>query len=346
MKVINSNEVKIMNNKNILITGSAGFIGFHLAKKFLNNNYNVIGLDGMTNYYDVKLKYARHEYLKKFERFKGFEFMLEEFKELEKLILKFQPQFIIHLAAQAGVRYSLENPKSYLDSNIIGTFNILELSKKIKPLHLLIASTSSIYGSNTKIPFHEDDRTDHPLSFYAATKKSIEVMSHTYSYNFNLPITIFRFFTIYGPWGRPDMALFKFTKSIYSGKPINIYNYGKMKRDFTYIEDLIECLILISNKIPNEKDKNATAINSLKIAPYRVVNIGNEKPINLIEFINVLENKIGIKAKKNFVELQPGDVINTHSKNTLLKNLINYQPNTPIDTGIEKFLKWYKNFYM
>ena len=335
-----------MNNKNILITGSAGFIGFHLAKKFLENNYNVIGLDGLTNYYDVELKHARRAHLKKFKRFKSYEFMLEEFKELEKLIIKFQPQFIFHLAAQAGVRYSRENPKSYIDSNIIGTFNILELSKKHKPSHLLIASTSSIYGSNTKIPFHEDDKTDHPLSFYAATKKSIEVMSHTYSYNFNLPITILRFFTIYGPWGRPDMALFKFTKSIYTGKPINIYNYGKMKRDFTYIEDLVKCLDLLLNKIPNKKDEDITTCNSSNEVPYRIINIGNESPINLIEFINVLENKIGIKANKNFVELQVGDVINTHSKNTLLRNLINYQPNTPIEIGIEQFLKWYKNFYM
>ena len=267
---------------------------------------------------------------------------------LEKIYSKYEPSVIIHLAAQAGVRYSIENPNSYLETNITGTFNILELTRKFVPEHLLIASTSSVYGSNMIMPFDEKQKCDTQMSFYAATKKSNEIMAHSYSHLYKIPLTIFRFFTVYGPWGRPDMALFKFTKNILSGKPIEIYNYGKMKRDFTNIYDLVEAIkLLISKKPPLLNDRKIKLDNdSLSdVAPYRIINIGNSTPINLMDYILELENALGITAKKNYLGMQDGDVAATSSNTNLLFNLTGFRPQKKINQGILEFVNWYKSYY-
>ena len=270
-------------------------------------------------------------------------------KLLNKIFLDHRPKVVIHLAAQAGVRYSIENPVSYLESNLIGTFNILEVAKKFKPRHLLIASTSSVYGSNCELPFNENQKCDTPMSFYAATKKSNEIMAHSYSHLYKLPITMFRFFTVYGPWGRPDMALFKFTKNILLGKPIDVYNKGKMARDFTYISDLVNAIFLLTSKIPMEVQKRKDIIvndSISNVAPFRIVNIGNSKPVSLLFFINELEKVLGLEAKKNLLAMQDGDVYKTHSNVDLLERLIGIQEKTTIRVGITEFVKWYKSYYL
>ncbi len=336
-------------NKKILITGTAGFIGFHLAN-FLNaRGFEVVGIDGMTSYYDLKLKQDRHETLKKNSNFYSYEILLEDKKSLSKIFKKHKPQIVIHLAAQAGVRYSLENPKSYLDCNIIGTFNLLEEIKNNEINHLLIASTSSVYGTNKQLPFKETDNCNMPISFYASTKIATEAISHSYSYLYRIPTTIFRFFTVYGPWGRPDMALFKFTKAMLNDKSIDVFNNGRMKRDFTYIDDIVYAIYLLMNKSP---DKTNNKINSCikndslsDFAPWRVINIGNSKSIELSRFISMLEKKLQKKAKKNFLPLQPGDVVETFSDISLLKTLTGFVPKTDISKGIDKFLDWYKSYY-
>ena len=336
------------NKSKILITGSAGFIGFHLAKFFLDKDIEVLGVDGITDYYDINLKIERNKILKKYKNFKFFKFMIENNAKLEKICFKHKPNFIIHLAAQAGVRYSFENPKVYVKSNLDGFFNILEIAKNIQPKHLIIASTSSVYGSNKSMPFKEVDITDSSLSFYAATKKANEVMSHSYSYNYKIPTTVLRFFTVYGPWGRPDMALFKFTKSILSDQSIEIYNHGKMKRDFTYIHDLIKSISLLLEKYPKISSKRNIRfdLDSISdVAPWRVVNIGNSKPINLMNYIETLEKVIGKKAKKKFLGMQPGDVKTTSSSTKLLEQLTGFKPNTSILEGIKDFFEWYKKYY-
>ena len=337
-----------MINKIALITGSNGFIGFHLSKLLLKNNWFVIGYDGMTDYYDVNLKKNREKKLFNFNNFKSYHGMLEDKNKLFNLIKKYKPSVIIHLAAQAGVRYSILNPESYFNSNLLGTFHILEATKIFKIKHLLLASTSSVYGSNNCFPFNENQKADTQMSFYAASKKAAEVLSHSYSHIYQIPITIFRFFTVYGPWGRPDMALFKFTKAILEDKPIEIYNHGDMERDFTYVDDLTKSIMLLINKIPGEGFKNSSQILSDSIsdvAPYRIVNIGNADPVKLTEFIKQIENCLGKIAIKKHVGMQLGDVKKTSSDITLLKSLINFTPNTSIKTGVRKFVDWFKLYY-
>ena len=330
----------------IFITGSSGFIGFHLSKKLLDNGYNIHGFDSMNNYYDVKLKKARYKILNKYKNFSFTKGKLENQKILSSSILRYKPKIIIHLAAQAGVRYSIDKPRVYLDSNITGTYNIIELAKKVNVKHLLIASSSSVYGANKKLPFKEIDKTETQLSIYAATKKSTESIAHSYSNIWNIPITMLRFFTVYGPWGRPDMALFKFTKGILSNKKIDIYNQGKMYRDFTYIDDIVGGIKGLINKAPNIKQLGKIKNDSLSpVAPFRTVNIGNTKKVYLLDFINALEKELGIKAKRNYMPMQQGDVKITLSDTTLLKKLTSYNPKTNYRAGIEKFLNWYLDYY-
>ena len=330
----------------IFVTGSSGFIGFHLSKKLLKKGHNVHGFDSMNKYYDVKIKIARLNILKKYKKFTFTKNKLENKKILNNSIFKFKPSIIIHLAAQAGVRYSIENPKAYMDSNITGTYNIIELAKKINIKHLLIASSSSVYGANKKLPFAEIDKTETQMSFYAATKKSTESISHSYSNIWKTPITMLRFFTVYGPWGRPDMALFKFTRGIINKKKIDIYNNGKMYRDFTYIDDIVNGITSLINKAPNLNQLGKIKNDSLsRIAPFRILNIGNTKKVFLLDFINELEKQIGKKAIRNYTKMQKGDVKITVSDTTLLRKIIKYNPKTDYKDGINKFLKWYLSYY-
>ena len=330
----------------IFVTGSSGFIGFHLSKKLLEKGHSVHGFDSMNKYYDVKIKIARLKILKEYKKFSFTKNKLENKKILTDSILKFKPTIIIHLAAQAGVRYSIENPKAYMDSNITGTFNIIELAKKINIKHLLIASSSSVYGANQKLPFTEIDKAETQLSIYAATKKSTESIAHSYSNIWKTPITMLRFFTVYGPWGRPDMALFKFTKGILNNKKIDIYNNGIMYRDFTYIDDIVKGIQLLLNKIPNNKKINKYKKDSLStVAPFRVLNIGNTKKIFLLDFIKHIEKELGKKAIRNYMPIQKGDVKQTLSNTDLLKKITGYNPKTNYKLGIKKFLNWYKDYY-
>ena len=330
----------------IFVTGSSGFIGFHLSKKLLDNGHSVHGFDSMNSYYDVKLKNARYRLLKKYKKFFFTKGKLENHKLLSKSILRFKPKVIIHLAAQAGVRYSIKQPKVYLDSNITGTYNVIELAKKINVKHLLIASSSSVYGANSKLPFSEVDKTETQLSIYAATKKSTESLAHSYSSLWKIPITMLRLFTVYGPWGRPDMALFRFTKGIITKKKIDIYNHGKMYRDFTYIADVVDGINMLINRAPNLKQFGKIKNDSLSsVAPFRTINIGNTKKVYLLNFIKILEQELGIKAIKNFMPIQKGDVKATLSSTTLLKKLTGYNPKTNFKTGIKNFLKWYLSYY-
>jgi UDP-glucuronate 4-epimerase len=330
----------------IFITGSSGFIGFHLSKKILDKGHSVHGFDSMNNYYDIKIKKARYKILNQYKKFSFTKGKLENQKILSNAILKFKPKIIIHLAAQAGVRYSIEKPRVYLDSNITGTFNIIELAKKINIKHLLIASSSSVYGANKKIPFKEIDKTETQLSIYAATKKSTESIAHSYSSIWNIPTTMLRLFTVYGPWGRPDMALFKFTKGIINKKKINIYNRGKMYRDFTYIDDIVDGICALINKAPNLKQLGKIKNDSLSpIAPFRILNIGNSKKVYLLDFINALEKELGTKAIRNYMPMQKGDVKTTLSDTTLLKRITGYDSKTHYKIGIKKFIEWYFNYY-
>ena len=330
----------------IFISGSSGFIGFHVAKKFLEKGIKVHGFDSMNNYYDVSLKKSRLKILKKYKNFSFTKGNLENHKTLFKTIIKFRPNIIIHLAAQAGVRFSIKNPESYLNSNILGTFNILKVSQNIKVNHLIIGSSSSVYGANKKIPFKEIDKTDHQVSFYAATKKSTEALAHAYSSLWKLPITMLRFFTVYGPLGRPDMAYFKFTKKILKGQKIDIYNKGKMYRDYTYIDDIVDGMFKVLNKIPKNNSKRKIKNDSLSpVAPFRILNIGNTKKIYLLDFINTLEKILNKKIKRNYLPMQKGDVYSTLSDSSLLKRLTGYNPKTNYKVGIKNFLDWYLNYY-
>ena len=329
----------------IFITGTAGFIGFHLAKLLLKDSHKVHGYDGMTNYYDVNLKHARHNILLKDSNFFGTEGMLEDEGKLYDIANKFKPDIIIHLAAQAGVRYSLENPRAYINSNIIGTFNVMEIARKLKVKHLLMSSSSSVYGANSKMPFTEIEKADTQLTMYAATKKANESMAHSYSYLWKIPTTMFRFFTVYGPWGRPDMALFKFVSGILNNKPIDIYNNGEMYRDFTYVDDLVHGIKLLINAFPSI-DKNITNLDSLSpVAPYRVINIGNSNKIKLLDFIEAIEENLGKKVVRNYLPMQKGDVPATWSDTSLLNNLTDYAPQTNFKDGIDQFIKWYREYY-
>ena len=329
----------------IFITGSSGFIGFHTAKKFLDKGFKVYGYDSMNDYYDVRLKKNRLNILRQYKNFYFTKGMLENKKLLSQPVLKFKPKIIVHLAAQAGVRYSINNPDIYLNSNIIGTFNVIKIANKTKVKHLIIGSSSSVYGANKKIPFKEIDRTDHQVSFYAATKKSTESLAHSYSSLWKLPITMLRFFTVYGPWGRPDMAYFKFTKNILSGKKIDIYNKGKMYRDYTYIEDIVDGIYKLLNKIPSLNKKKIKNDSLSPVAPFRTLNIGNTKKIYLLDFIKTLEKELNIKIKKNYMPMQKGDVHSTLSDSSLLKKITKYNPRTNYKLGVKKFIKWYLDYY-
>ncbi len=335
--------------KTALVTGTAGFIGFHIARKLLSKGWKIIGIDSMSEYYDVLLKRRRESILLQSPNYKSVHAKLEDKDVILDLLSNEKPDLVIHLAAQAGVRYSIENPRIYLESNVSGTFELLEAARAYPPTHLLIASTSSAYGASDKMPYKEIDNSDHQISLYAATKKSIENISHSYSHLFGLPTTIFRFFTVYGPWGRPDMALFKFTKSILQNEKIDVYNYGKMKRDFTYIDDLVESVFRLIDCIPetkNEKNKEFAKFDSISsVAPYRIVNIGNSKPIELMQFIRTIEKFVGKKAKLNMMPLQAGDITATYADNKLLEKLTGYTPKTTVDIGIKKFVDWYRNYY-
>ncbi len=330
--------------KRVLITGTAGFIGFHLAELLLKLDYEVIGLDGMTKYYDVELKKQRHKILLKYDNFNENIFLLENKYKLSKLISKTTPNIIIHLAAQAGVRHSIKDPRSYVDSNILGFFNLIETAIKYPPKHILLASTSSVYGANKNFPFLENDKADLQMSFYAASKKANEVMAHSLSHINNIPITVFRFFTVYGPWGRPDMAAFKFTRAILDGKPIDVYNNGLLWRDFTYISDLVNAIQLLIDQIPGEK-RYCKEDSLSPVAPFRIVNIGNSNKVKLEDFISNIENALNKKAIRNYKSMQKGDVKKTWANTNLLKSLTGYQPNTPISEGLKKFCEWYKEYY-
>ena len=330
----------------ILITGSSGFIGFHLSKLLLENGNTIHGIDSMNNYYDVSLKKARLKILLKYKKFSFSKIDLENNQKIENIFKKFKPKVVIHLAAQAGVRYSIDKPRVYLNSNIDGTFNVIESSHKVKVNHLIMASSSSVYGANKKIPFKEIEKTETQLSIYASTKKANESMAHSYSNIWNIPITMLRFFTVYGPWGRPDMALFKFTKGILENKKIDIYNNGKMYRDFTYIDDIVNGINLLIKKPPAIKQKNKYKNDSLSsVAPFRILNIGNTKKVYLLNFIKEIEKELGKKAIRNYMPLQKGDVKQTLSDTSLLKRITNYNPKTNYKTGIKNFLNWYQEYY-
>jgi UDP-glucuronate 4-epimerase len=337
-----------MTSKKIFITGTAGFIGFHLAKLLLARGHVVEGYDGLTDYYDVGLKQRRHAQLNQHEGFSATEAMLEDNERLAERIGAFQPDAIVHLAAQAGVRYSIENPRAYLDSNVTGTFNVMEAARAAAVSHLLMASTSSVYGANTEMPFRETERVATPLTFYAATKLANEAMGHSYAHIYDLPITMFRFFTVYGPWGRPDMAYFKFARNIIEGKPIDVYNNGDMWRDFTYVEDLVRGIADLID-VPPVRPANPQDIaegDSLSpAAPFRVVNIGNSDKVRLTDFIDAIEAEIGKDAVRNYMPMQQGDVPATWADASLLQRLTGFSPQTPFRDGVAKFVAWYRDYY-
>ncbi len=331
----------------ILITGTAGFIGNELALRLLARGDEVIGVDNLNDYYDVNLKKARLARISDYEHFSEERISIEDREAIAAVFRKYQPQGVINLAAQAGVRYSLVNPHAYVDSNLVGFLNILEGCRHNKIEHLVYASSSSVYGSNTKMPFSVHDNVDHPVSLYAASKKANELMAHTYSHLYNIPTTGLRFFTVYGPWGRPDMALFMFTKNIIEGKPINVFNYGKCRRDFTYIDDIVEGVIRVLDKIPapNSKCESNKPDPSTSQAPYRIYNIGNNQPVELLKFIEVIEKNLGKKAQMNLMPLQPGDVPETFADIDDLMHDVGFKPDTSIEEGVGQFVKWYREYY-
>lgn len=331
----------------ILVTGAAGFIGFHLSKRLLSEGHHVIGLDNMNDYYDVSLKQDRLNQLLQKPNFVFVQETLENHKAIMNLFEEQHPKIVINLAAQAGVRYSLVNPHAYIDSNITGFINILEACRHHKVEQLIYASSSSVYGANTKMPFSVHHNVDHPISLYAATKKANELMAHTYSHLFGLPTTGLRFFTVYGPWGRPDMALFLFAKAILSGNPIQVFNEGKMRRDFTYIDDIVEGIVRLANRKaePNPLWVGENPDPGTSYAPYKIYNIGNNQPVELMEFISVLEEKLGRKAIKQFLPLQAGDVPETYADVGDLMRDVGFKPKTTISEGIGKFTEWYKQYY-
>lgn len=330
-----------------LVTGSAGFIGFNLSRKLLERGDNIIGIDNHNDYYDPKIKDARLKLLKKYSNYSHYKVDLSNKEGLEEVFKKYNFEKVINLAAQAGVRYSMKNPLAYINSNIVGFAYVLENCLNYKVEHLVYASTSSVYGANTKMPFSEHDCTNHPLSVYAASKKSNELMAHTYSYLYKLPTTGLRFFTVYGPWGRPDMALFKFTKNILEGKPIEVFNHGKHTRDFTYIDDIVDGVIkTLDNNATNNSDWDSNQPDpATSKVPWRIYNIGNNKPVQLMDYIRALENILGKKAKINFLALQPGDVQDTYANVDNLVKKFNYKPSTPVIEGVKNFAKWYRDYY-
>ncbi|HAU8266067.1 TPA: NAD-dependent epimerase [Kluyvera intermedia] len=329
-----------------LVTGAAGFIGFHVSERLLQAGHKVTGIDNLNDYYEVSLKEARLNLLAN-ENFRFVKLDLADREGMAQLFAEEKFDRVIHLAAQAGVRYSLENPHVYAEANLIGHLNVLEGCRHNKVQHLLYASSSSVYGLNRKMPFSTEDSVDHPVSLYAATKKANELMSHTYSHLYGLPTTGLRFFTVYGPWGRPDMALFKFTKAMLEGKSIDVYNYGKMKRDFTYVDDIVEAIIRMQDVIP-QADPNWTVESgspATSSAPYHIYNIGNSSPVELMDYITALEEALGIEAQKNMMPIQAGDVLETSADTQPLYDTIGFKPQTSVKEGVKKFVEWYKTYY-
>lgn len=335
-----------MINK-ILITGAAGFIGFHLSKKLLDQSNQIIGIDNLNDYYDPSLKQSRLEILGKYNNFNFHKVDLKDKAAVDHIFEAYQPTHVINLAAQAGVRYSIENPYAYVDSNLTGFMNILEACRNYPVEHLLYASSSSVYGGNKVAPFSTNHNVDHPVSLYAATKKSNELMAHTYSHLYGIPTTGLRFFTVYGPYGRPDMAYFSFTKDILEGRPIKVFNHGKMERDFTYIDDIVEGVVKLIDRIPVAKEDWDESRDDLSesFAPYKIYNIGNNSPVPLMRFINALEAALGKEAEKIYMDMQPGDVLRTYADVTDLERDIGFKPSTSIEDGIKRFMDWYKEFY-
>lgn len=327
------------------ITGTAGFIGFHLARLLLDEGFRVVGYDAMTDYYDVRLKQRRHQILLQNPNFACTEGYLEDYETLSRVCDDAKPDVIVHLAGQAGVRYSLENPRSYMESNVMGTFNVTECARIHSVDHLLMASTSSVYGANTDMPFNELQCADTPLTIYAATKRANEHMGHAYAHLWKIPTTMFRFFTVYGPWGRPDMALFKFVKAGLEGGTIDVYHHGKMARDFTYVTDLVRGIRLLVDT-PPVMDADPIEGDSLSpAAPFRVVNIGNGTKVPLMDFITAIEDALGAPLRKNFMEMQKGDVHETHADNALMRRLTGYTPQTDVAEGVSQFVTWYRDYY-
>ena len=326
--------------RHVLITGTAGFIGFHLARRMLADGWRVTGMDAMTTYYDVALKQARHAILRESPNFRAVAGRIEAPGLIAGLMATDQPEVVIHLAAQAGVRHSIDAPRDYVDANIVGTWEILEAARNHPPAHLLMASTSSVYGANTEMPYAEHHRVDHPMSFYAATKKAGEAMAHSYAHLYGTPITLFRFFTVYGAWGRPDMAYWKFTKAILNGQPIDIYNHGDMRRDFTYVDDLVEGITRLVPHVPVLGGAGASPV-----APWRVVNIGNGAPVGLMDFVAAIEAATGRKAVKNLLPMQPGDVPATWADTALFETLAGKLPKTELAVGVRHFVDWYREYY-
>jgi UDP-glucuronate 4-epimerase len=326
-----------------LVTGAAGFVGFHTCTRLLAAGWTVLGLDNFTPYYDVALKEARTSELSKSSRYTIERLDISELASLEAAWRDFAPDIVIHLAAQAGVRYSVEHPEAYVQSNLIGSFNVLEAARRHRVRHLLAASTSSVYGANTDMPFAETSRTATPLTFYAATKGATELMAHSYAHLYQIPTTFFRFFSLFGPWDRPDMALFKFTRAMLAGTAIDVYNYGEMVRDFTYVEDLVEAVMRLIACVPG---KDPVAHDNLSpVAPFRIVNIGQGRPVPLMEYIKTLERCLGVKARLNLMPLQPGEVLKTEASPALLKELTGYVPETSVEVGMQRFVAWYQDFY-
>ena len=333
--------------RKVLITGTAGFIGFHLARLLLEQGFRVQGFDGMSNYYDVRLKQRRHQILLQNPHFTALEARLEDRDALDRMADAFEPEVIVHLAAQAGVRHSLEQPRDYIDSNIVGTFNVIEVARRLKVSHLLMASTSSVYGANEAMPFAETDKADLQLTIYAATKKATESMGHAYAHLWGIPTTMFRFFTVYGPWGRPDMALYKFVQAILNDRPVDIYNHGDMARDFTYVGDLVRAIaLLIDTPPPPPGTAEPIPNDSLSpAAPWRVVNIGNSDKVKLLDFVDAIEEALGRKAQRNYMPMQQGDVPATWADASLLRSLTGYAPQTDVKDGIAAFVSWYREYY-
>ena len=335
-------------SRTALVTGSAGVIGYFTCRRLLADGFRVIGVDSLSDYYDPELKRRRQAGLLQNAGFAAINELIETPGLLARIFADEQPDIVIHLAAQAGVRHSIDHPRSYLESNLVGTFELLEAARAHPPQHMLLASTSSAYGANTEMPYRETMKADHPLSFYAATKKATEAMAHSYAHLFDLPVTMFRFFTVYGPWGRPDMALFKFTRAMLEGEPIDVYNHGEMMRDFTYVEDLAEAVRRLVDAPPvrPQGPGDIAEVDSLSpVAPWRVVNIGNSQPVQLGDMIGAIEDALGIKAKRNLMPMQPGDVPATWADAELLRTLTGYVPQTDIREGVQRFVAWYRDYY-
>lgn len=337
-----------MAGRTALVTGAAGFIGYHLCARLLAEGWQVVGIDALTDYYDVALKERRQSMLLQSEGYSALTERIETPGAVHDLMARHRPDAVIHLAAQAGVRYSIEAPESYVEANLVGTFRVLEAMRAFPPRHSLLASTSSVYGANLEMPYVETAKADTQMSFYAATKKANEAMAHSYAHLYGLPVTMFRFFTVYGPWGRPDMALFKFTRAILKGEPIEVYNHGDMSRDFTYVDDLVDGIVRLIDVAPERPASPADIAegDSLSpVAPFRIVNIGNSEPVRLLDFIEAIEAATGREARKTFMDMQPGDVPATWADATLLSDLTGYRPTTPVSEGVARFVAWYRDYH-